>query len=237
MPREVITVNGMHDLGGMQGFGRVEREPGEPVFHAEWEKRVFGVNRVCLARKVFNQDEARHGIERMPPRDYLAASYYERWLDRTLRLLADKGLVTADELERRIAEVAADPERAAIRRDDPELVSRMRRARTVRPDFRRAAPAPRFAVGDPVLTNHDHPAGHTRLPRYARGKRGTIGRVHGGFIFPDTNAHGLGEQPHVLYSVRFDATELWGSSAQSPAVVHLDLWEPYLQPVTVGAIP
>src|SRR6266481_5415344 len=188
-------------MGGMHGFGRVEREENEPVFHTRWEGRVMGISRACSVQRIFNIDESRHAIERMEPDDYLRSSYYERWLDRNIRLLVEKGVITREELERRMAQLADGP-----------------------------GPAPRFARGDRVLTRHDAPVGHTRLPRYARGKPGVIVRVHGTFIFPDTNAHGQGEQPHALYSVRFDAALLWGASAEPRAPVHIDLWERYLEP-------
>jgi nitrile hydratase subunit beta len=223
-------MNGIHDLGGMHGFGPVARETDEPPFHAAWEGRMFGISRACVLTKVFNQDEARHGIERMAPAAYLSASYYERFLARTLRLLAEKGLVSRDEFEARVARLGEHPDAPAPRREDPALVARVDRGFRARPDYRRPSAPPRFAPGDPVLTHNHHPVGHTRLPRYARAKRGIIHRVHGGFIFPDTNAHGAGEQPNTLYSVRFDATELWGVSAESRAPVYLDLWERYLEP-------
>lgn len=228
-------MNGVHDLGGMHGFGPVEREPAEPVFHAGWEKRVWGLSRACVAQGVFNQDEARHGIERMDPVAYLRSSYYERWLARTLRLLVEKGVLTEAELAERIRRLAARPDAPAPRPADPTLGPRLLEALRARPVYRRAGPPPRFGPGDPVLTRHDHPDGHTRLPRYARGKRGVIDRVHGVYVFPDANAHGGGEQPHALYSVRFEADELWGPTAQPRALVHIDLWERYLTPSQPGA--
>ena len=219
-------MNGIHDMGGMHGFGRIEREPNEPVFHEAWERRVFGLTVACGSQRLCNIDEFRHAIERMAPVDYLGSSYYERWLDSTLRLLVEKGVITREALERRMAELASGPDPAAPH-SDPELLARMmRRART---PFRRPGPPPRYALGDHVVTRHDAPVGHTRLPRYARGKLGVIVGVHGSFIFPDTNAHGQGAQPHPLYSVRFEAAELWGATAEPGAPVHLDLWERYLE--------
>jgi nitrile hydratase len=222
-------MNGIHDMGGMHGFGRVEREATEPVFHAAWEGRVFGLTRACSVQHLFNIDESRHAIERMAPIDYLASSYYERWLDRNVRLLVEKGVITHEELERRMAQLAggSDP---APPHSDPKLLERMLRATRERTHYRQPGPPPRFATGDCVRTRNDAPVGHTRLPRYARGKPGVIARVHGSFIFPDTNAHGQGEQSHALYSVRFDAGELWGLSAERCAPVHIDLWERYLEP-------
>ncbi len=224
-------MNGIHDMGGMHGFGRVEREDNEPVFHATWEGRVLGLSRACSAQHLFNIDESRHAIERMAPGDYLASSYYERWLDRNIRLLVEKGVITRDELERRVAQLAKGPDPAPLH-TDPKLSARMLRILTERTPYRQPGPGPRFGVGQCVLTRHDSPAGHTRLPRYARGKHGVIARVHGSYIFPDTNAHGQGEQSHPLYSVRFEAGELWGTSAEPQSPVHLDLWERYLSPAT-----
>jgi nitrile hydratase subunit beta len=227
-------MNGIHDMGGMHGFGRVDREENEPVFHAPWEGRVLGISRACSAQHLFNIDESRHGIERMAPVDYLAASYYERWLDRTVRLLVEKGVITCEELDRRMAQLAGGVDPAPPHRD-PKLLDRMLRATKARTHFRQPGPPPRFAAGDRVFTRTDAPEGHTRLPRYARGKYGVIDAVHGTFIFPDTNAHGQGEQSHALYSVRFDANDLWGASAEPCSPVHLDLWERYLEPA--GAAP
>jgi nitrile hydratase subunit beta len=222
-------VNGIHDMGGMHGFGRVEREENEPVFHARWEGRVYGLNAACRGQRLCNIDEFRHAVERMAPVDYLGSSYYERWLDSNLRLLIEKGVITREALERRMAQLASGPDPAPPH-SDPELLVRMLRRLKARPPFRQPGPPPRFALGDHIVTRHDAPVGHTRLPRYARGKAGVIVRVHGSFIFPDTNAHGQGAQPHPLYSVRFEAAELWGATAERCAPVHLDLWERYLEP-------
>ena len=145
-----------------------------------------------------------------------------------MRLLVEKGVITREELERRMAEVAAGRDPATPHKD-PDLLARMMRGLTERPHYRQPGPPPRFKAGDHVVTRHDAPVGHTRLPRYARGKHGVIARSHGSYIFPDTNAHDGGHQAHPLYSVRFHAAELWGVSAESRAPVHIDLWERYLE--------
>jgi len=215
-------------MGGMHGFGRLKREPNEPVFHAPWERRTFGLAVACRIQRHGNIDEFRHAIERMAPVDYLGSSYYERWLESTLRLLVEKGVITREALERRMAELTSGPDPAPPH-SDPELLARMVRRLKARTPFRQPGPPPRYALGEHVVTRHDAPVGHTRLPRYARGKLGVIVCVHGSFIFPDTNAHEQGAQPHPLYSVRFEAAALWGGTAEPRAPVHLDLWERYLE--------
>jgi nitrile hydratase len=224
-------MDGIHDLGGMQGFGRVEREEDEPPFHAPWEAAVLAIMRAGGSRGLFNIDEFRHAIERMEPARYLASSYYERWLDGIARLLLEKGVVAAEELEARMsffsARLAASAT-AALTGPLPEQVPADPGWR--QDSVRQTGARPRFAPGDPVMTRSFHPRSHTRLPRYARGKRGVIHRLHGVHVFPDTHAHGLGEQPQPLYSVRFEARELWGETGEPNQLVHLDLWESYLLP-------
>lgn len=223
-------MNGTHDMGGMHGFGPVVREADEPVFHGDWEKRVYGIMRAAMARGVYNIDEMRHGIERMPPAEYLASSYYERWLASAERLLAEKGVVSADELAARIELLRDRPDASVPRHEDPAFVESMRARLTARPSYEREGPAPRFGVGERVRTRNVHPTGHTRLPRYARGKRGVIHQLRGSHVFPDAHAHGHGEQPQPLYSVRFEGRELWGESAEAGQSLYLDLWESYLEP-------
>lgn len=232
-------MNGVHDLGGMHGFGPVERERDEPVFHAPWEAVVVAIRRSRAIGRLFNIDEFRHSIERMEPAHYLGSSYYERWLDGLARVLVEKGVVTLKELEERAASFRARPEGPAAGSGQCP-----RGARTpgdgdglpsplnfVPPSTTRtSSESPRYVPGDRVVTRSFHPSGHTRLPRYARGKPGVIHRLHGIHVFPDTNAHGLGERPRPLYSVRFDARALWGESAEPNHHVHLDLWESYLRP-------
>ena len=224
-------MDGVHDLGGMQGFGPVEREENEPTFHEAWEAVVLAMQHAGRLGLFYNIDEFRHGIERMAPAHYLRATYYEKWLEGMTRVLLEKGAVGAEELAARQAffEQRPDlPATAALPGPPPARGSSRRSSLT---DFiRESADPPRFAPGEAVLTREMHPRGHTRLPRYARGKRGVIHCCHGVHVFPDTNAHGLGEQPQPLYSVRFDARELWGESAEPNQAVHIDLWESYLLP-------
>jgi nitrile hydratase beta subunit len=213
-------MNGVHDMGGMHGFGPIERD--EAPYHFEWEVRVRAMNALAQRVGLFNVDEFRHGIERMAPADYLRASYFERWQTTLETNLIDKGHMTREEIEARVAQYERDP---AV------STPRSRRARPssgAAPADPTAPPSPRFAVGDRVVTRNVHPAGHTRLPRYARGKHGQIDRLHGIHTFPDANAHGRGPQPQPLYSVRFDAEELWGPSADGRGAVYLDLWQSYL---------
>ena len=223
-------MDGVHDVGGMHGFGPVEREQGEPVFHGAWEAAVLAMMRAGGRHGVYNIDEFRHGIERMDPAHYLASSYYEHWLDGITRIFLEKGVVGAEELAARTDFFRARPEAPAAAAVPGPLPPRVPHAEWVQSAVREGQGTPRFAPGDPVLTRNFHPTGHTRLPRYARGKRGVIHAVHGVHVFPDTNAHGLGESPQPLYSVRFEGRELWGESAEPNQHVHLDLWEAYLLP-------
>jgi nitrile hydratase len=222
-------------MGGMHGFGPIEPRQNEDSFHAEWEKRVPALVTAARESGAMNIDEFRHGIERMPPAQYLAASYYERHLFTTERNLVAKGVLTADEIEARVALLRSDPA-AAVRRDDPakaQSVIGARRGSEPLPPF--DAALARFQPGDLVQTRNVHPRGHTRLPRYARGKQGVIHCLHGVETLPDANAHGRGPSPEPLYSVRFAASELWGASADGPGSVYIDLWQSYLEPLQEDA--
>ncbi len=224
-------MNGVHDLGGMHGFGPVEREENEPVFHADWERLVRAMSAATRANKIYHLDEFRYAVERTEPAFYLESSYYERWLDGLCRLLEEKGVVSAAELERRQAFFEANPEAPATAviegpLPEPNMPFVDRSAYSEVP----TTTPPKFGPGDQIVTRHFSPRGHTRLPRYARGKAGTIERVHGTFIFPDDNAAGLGEHPQVCYSVRFDGRELWGEDSEPNQIVYLDCFESYLLP-------
>ncbi len=226
-------MNSVHDMGGMHGFGSVEREENEPVFHDAWERTVCGLNFGLLRARAYNLDEFRHGIERMQPARYLASTYYERWLAGMTRVLTEKGVVTEEELDRRTALIQDNPDATpapAASSASGEPFQPPATTSGTHPFRRPAAAPPRFALGDAVVTRNIQPHAHTRLPRYARGKRGVIDRLHGVFVFPDANAHERGEEPQPVYSVRFDARDLWGESVEGREALYLDLWETYLLP-------
>jgi nitrile hydratase subunit beta len=226
-------MNGAHDVGGMHGFGPVVPEADEPVFHADWERSTFAVLMAALCQGVATADENRFAIESLGNVRYLSTPYFEHWLGAMEAVLVAKGVVTEEERRARVAEVLAAPERfarAAPSDAGPdELAQRLLGiVATGGPSLREdAEAAPRFRVGDAVRTLDRHPAGHTRLPRYARGKPGVVVAYHGAHVFPDANAHGRGEHPQPLYGVRFEARDLWGGERRGEAV-HLDLWESYL---------
>jgi nitrile hydratase len=220
-------MNGVHDMGGMHGFGPIEPEVDEPVFHQRWEAMVFAMRVAASGLGKWNIDMGRFAVERMPPAEYLAASYYERWLASLETLLLEGGLVTREELESGQPLVPAAAGLRVLRPDAMASVVHTGRRFQVDADL----PA-RFRVGDTVVGRNLHPTGHTRLPRYARGKRGVVERNHGVFIFADTSGSGVGNKPQHLYSVRFAATELWGADAAPTDSVHLDLWDDHLEPAT-----
>jgi nitrile hydratase subunit beta len=206
-------VDGVHDLGGMEDFGPVVVEPAEPVFHASWEGRVFGIGGILTMRGLANTNTVRHAIERMDPAHYLASPYFEHWLTAFASLLVERGVLTREELE--------------ARSGAPFPLSRSSQA----PPWRIGATlGSRFAVGDRVRVAEMHPRGHTRCPRYVRGKQGVVDRCDGAFTLPDADVHGDDPPIEPTYSVRFEAAELWGKGAESGATVSVDLWESYLQP-------
>ena len=217
-------MNGVHDMGGMHGLGAVEIEKNEPVFHAQWEARTFALTLASGYLGKWNLDMSRFAREQMPGPEYLATSYYEHWLYGLCKLLVDQGLVTAKELESGRREAKASEARV-LRAADVPAVLRNRIAARMEDDV----PA-KFRPGDRVVARNLHPTGHTRLPRYARGRRGVIERDHGVFVFPDTNASGLGKKPQHVYSVRFAARELWGPQASPRDSVFVDLWDDHLEP-------
>jgi nitrile hydratase len=215
-------MNGAHDMGGVHGFGPVEVEEDEPVFHAEWERRVFALTRAMGATSEWNLDQVRFAREDRHPAEYLALSYYERWLTGLERMVVERGLVGLDEL-------------AAGRSLRHGRAARMVLGAADIANFgpsnpRREPPRPaRFAAGDRVLALNIHPPGHTRLPCYVRGRVGTVVLVHGAQVFPDSRAHGRGDDPQWLYTVCFDARELWGANADPTLTVSVDAFEPYLE--------
>jgi len=218
-------MDGIHDMGGMHGLGPIEYEADEPVFHRDWEARMFGIAKAATGHPDWNIDYSRFARECMPPELYLTLSYYDHWYYSQAVMYLEAGMLTAEELRSGHSQSAAPPRDDAMGPDVP------RNSLYKGADSRREiAAAPAFKVGDAVRTLNIHPAGHTRLPRYARGKRGTIRAARGAHVFPDHNAHGLGEDPKHLYSVEIAARELWGPQAAPKDKVYLDLWEPYLEP-------
>jgi nitrile hydratase subunit beta len=213
-------VNGVHDLGGMHGFGPIPREENEPVFHADWERRMYGIARMLMNARLFNLDEMRHSIERIPPPIYLGAKYYEKWAIGATGLLLEKGIVKPSELK------GLKP----VKLNPTYSIGRKRPQGSIFHQSSGALKA-RFKPGDKVVARNVNPAGHTRLPRYARGKSGTILFDEGVFPLPDQNAHGGEVVPQHVYAVRFKARELWGPKASARESVSIDLWEAYLEPL------
>lgn len=217
-------MNGAHDLGGMHGFGPVEIERNEPAFHSRWEARMFALNMACGFHGKWNIDMGRYAREQMPAAEYLATTYYEHWLFGLEKLLVEQGLVSANELQSARPETKTSAARA-LRVSDVETFLRNRRGARLDEDV-----PPRFRAGELVIARNINPASHTRLPRYARGRRGVVDRDHGVFIFADTNAMRRDKKPQHCYSVRFTARELWGPEAPARDSVFIDLWDDHLDP-------
>lgn len=220
-------MNGAHDMGGTHGFGPVITEDDEPPFHDEWERRAFAMALAAGSLGKWNLDQSRFSRENTPPADYLARSYYQMWLHGLETLLVEKGVVTADEIEAAMSgesfERVTEPPLTADR-----VEAAMKRGGSTRVD---ADVQPKFAPGDRVRAINAAPAGHTRSPRYVRGRTGVIDRDHGVFVFADSNAHPTdpNPDPQHVYAVRFEATELWGADSQGGAV-YADLWDAHLEP-------
>lgn len=212
------------DIGGRAGFGPVRPEADEPWFHAEWEKRAFALTLAMGAAGAWNLDQSRAAREQLP--GYPGMTYYEIWAEAARALMMQRGLITAAELE---AGHAIDPPKALPRK---LMAGAVAETLARGGPTERAAPAPaRFAVGDRIRTaERPEPKGHTRLPRYVQGKLGTVTHLHGAHVFPDTNAAGSGEAPEWLYTVRFEAVDLFGPDADPTASVSVDAFDSYLSP-------
>jgi nitrile hydratase len=218
-------MNGIHDMGGMHGMGPIHHEENEPVFHALWEARAYALNIATRAGRKWNIDAGRHEIELIPAAEYLRMSYYEKWAVRLEKLLVKSGLVTQAELDSGKPAPGSPKTTPAV---TAEQVPHLLRSGALA--SRNVQMAQRFQIGQKIRARNINPTGHTRLPRYARGKTGTIHHHHGVYVFPDTNAQFLGENPQNLYSVRFSARELWGDKASPRDSVYLDMWDDYLDP-------
>jgi nitrile hydratase len=226
-------MDGVHDMGGVkERFGPVVREENEPVFHAPWESRVYGMRQAV--GPIFRLGASRRAIESLPADFYLSSSYYEKWLESFISNLTDKGLISPEELEARLAEFEAAPERPATEVIDPAqalaVTNRIFRKRIVRLPVEHETPL--FEVGDAVVVRDLHPAGHIRLPGYLRGKTGIIERYNG---YYDIHDHERSDEPMPpplpLYSVSFDMADLWGEGAEKGRIV-ADLAEHYIEAAT-----
>jgi nitrile hydratase len=224
-------VNGVHDLGGLEGLGAVDPSPDEPVFHSDWEKRVFSMF-LPFVFAGLNLDQFRHGIERLHPVDYLAGRYYEHWLHTVEAGLVQKGVIDEKELEERTRYYLENPGAELPDDGDPQQADTFVQIYKAGASTRRDSDAqPRFSAGDRVRVRNINPSGHTRCARYLRGKEGVVEQVYDAFVFPDTNAKEEGENPQPVYNVRFDAADVWGPGQDGERhTIRFDLWEPYLEP-------
>jgi nitrile hydratase len=223
-------VNGVHDVGGADGFGRVDPPAHEPVFHTDWERRTFAMS-IPVAMAGVNLDQVRHGIERLHPVDYLCGRYYEHWLHSFENNLIEKGVISAEELERRARHFREHPEEDLPAGGDPEQAEQFVAIQRAGASARRPTDVPpAFRVGDRVRVRNMHPSGHTRAARYVRGKEGVVTQVYDAFVLPDSNAKDEGENPARVYNVEFTSTELWGADEdRGHHTVRFDLFEPYIE--------
>ena len=220
-------MNGAHDLGGMHGLGPINPERDEPVFHHEWQRRIFALTLASGAMGRWNIDTSRHARENQPPGQYLRNSYYQTWLVGLENLLLRTDLVTAEELAEGQSTAPLPQELAKRVLQADQVEEAMSRGSQYRMDDDVSA---KFAIGDKVQVQNNHPADHTRAPRYVRGRSGTVERDHGVFVFADANARGPDNKiPQHIYSVCFGAQELWGPAAAASDRVCVDLWDDHLR--------
>jgi nitrile hydratase beta subunit len=204
-------MDGIHDMGGRQGFGPIQYKPNAQVFHAEWERKANALYGLAVRLGIFNMDEYRHAIERMSPRHYMSASYYERTLTSLATLLVEKGVVTHEELEK-LAH------------------GRFPLSGPITPGRTNATIRQKFAPGDQVLVRQDFFGGHIRMPAYIRGKKGVVVRETPAYPFPDAHAHGLEAEDEPTYDVAFRTEDLWPNNSDK-ATVHVGVFQSYLLPV------
>ena len=219
-------MNGIHDIGGMDNIGPVNIEKDEPVFHDDWERKVYAMTLATMGAGIFVTDEVRYVTETIPPRDYLTFKYYEKWLYSLEQLMLQKNVVTREELESgkvMAPELTADVEAAPVERMQYGMNNRI-------PVFVETDIPPKFKAGDTIIARNINPLHHTRIPRYIRGRRGVVEQDYGIFLLPDTNAHGGPDKPQHVYNVRFSARELWGEDAPANDSVYIDLFDDYMDP-------
>ena len=223
-------MNGGQDLGGMQGFGPVVPEPGKidydiDNYHADWEPRIMGMVVAMGACGQWNIDISRHARESISPADYVTFPYYKIWAEGLSKLLLERGMATREELASGQLHVPPSPIKACLHKDDVWIALHSLSGTANRPESRK----PIHRVGDTVRTINTHPTGHTRLPRYARGRLGKVTKVLGFHVFPDSAGNGKDDDPQWLYQVQFTAQELWGEDKNPRDTVTLDLWEPHFE--------
>ena len=217
-------MNGPHDMGGMQCYGPVQPEADEPVFHAQWEKKALALTVGMGFSGMWNLDISRFARESLPPEFYLSKSYYQIWIAGLQNLMLERGMVSQEELATGKMESPPVETRPAVSPENmPAALSKGG------PVERNANSEPLFKIGEKIRSRNINPSGHTRLPRYVRGKIGRIADIHGYHVFPDSNACGDGENPQWLYNIEFDSVELFGADASPSDMVMVDCWEPYLE--------
>lgn len=223
-------MNGIHDMGGLHGFGEVDVEEDEPVFHARWEGRVYAMTQVIDTTGIWNLDEHRHEIELMPSQDYIADGYYGRWLFAMESILARKKILHRDEVDLRIKERALDHIETPVTQENRNWPLAEEDKIPWGAWRHEVQVTPKFAVGDRVRTRNHQPPGHTRLTAFTRCKIGIVAKVNDqAWVYPDTRAHNSGENLQPVYNVIFDAQELWGDQAEPNTTIRVDLSEDYLE--------
>ncbi len=217
-------MDGIADLGGMQGWGPVKRPQAEPVFSERWEGRAFALGLLSMRTSGTNLDSFRHALDRQTVLDYLADGYYGRWCHAAETLLVDSSIIAAGAVEARARKLRGED----VEEPDWPEPNKPDYTPTAAGSLREVAVEPAFTVGDRVRARDIHPPRHTRLVRYVRGRQGVVERIEPSALLPDTNATFEGENPQHVYSVRFDSHELWGPDAESFSL-NIDLWETYLE--------
>ena len=215
-------MNGIHDMGGMHGMGPIKPERNEPVFHAVWEGRAFALSFAVDGPWPYGAD--RYAIEVIPPEEYLRQSYYEKWITSLIDLMVQTGMVTSAEVASgKATNLSPKPGHVLTAAEVASVVA------AGAPATRNVSATAHFQPGQRVRARNINPVGHTRLPRYTRGKIGTVERDYGVFAFPDSSTQGLGDRPQHVYSVRFAARELWGEQSNEHDSVYVDMWDDYIE--------
>ncbi len=217
-------MDGLHDMGGKQGWGTVAVDPDEPVFATEWEGRAFAMGAMSGGLSGTNLDAFRHALERLHPMEYLIDGYYGRWLACAELLLVDSGIIPAGAVEARAQKLLGNDV------DEPTeaVENKPQYERGGGGSLRQIDAAPGFAVGDKVRARDMHVSGHTRMPSYIRGRDGVVSAIRPAAVLPDATAHFTGEDAQHVYTVDFDSTTLWGPDAE-PATLKIDLFESYME--------